>query len=210
MNQHIFPDLRERIESFKKIKISEERLISLSPLINYLRKKLSHTEPVKLNYIGINNSHRSLIAQVWTQVAAVYFNLDIRSYSCGISQRRILPQTIKIMKEHGFKVFKKSSDEQVYFAWYSQEEDPITLFSKKTNDLINPPADFAAVFTFLADPETKLLFDHAEKSIQLDFPDSYSKTDVTSIEKWSEKFSCELFYAISAAETRTIQLKNIT
>ncbi|MGR3811875.1 hypothetical protein [Jiulongibacter sp. NS-SX5] len=186
MNQDLFPEIRKTIIEFEEVEINEKRKVELAPLINYLREKLIHKEPLILNFIGVNNSHRSIIAQIWAETLGHYFNIDVRSFSGGFDSVSLSGKAIEGLRAEGFELIKRR-EKEIYFVLYSDEADPIAVFAKKVDDPINPPAGYIAISI---NPEVK----KDELSDSETFFDFYPDYTVEQLKELANKVSEDLYY----------------
>jgi arsenate reductase len=128
--------------------ISEDRKKDLKEVANYIRTKLSAGKPAKLNFICTHNSRRSHLAQIWTQTAAAFYDIDkIETYSGGTEATALNPRAVAAIERAGFKVEDPGGDNPRYEVSFSEQSQPMICFSKKFDDDINPDNNFAAIMT---------------------------------------------------------------
>jgi arsenate reductase len=128
--------------------ISEDRKMDLKKVTNYIRTKLSAGEAAKLNFICTHNSRRSHLAQIWTQTAAAYYDLQrIATYSGGTESTAFNPRAVQAVDRAGFEIEDPGGKNPRYKVSYSEDSKPMICFSKTFDDTLNPDKDFAAIMT---------------------------------------------------------------
>ena len=136
-------EIQKIISNLSSDSISESRKKHLDELVKIAT---AQSHELSFKFMGFRNSHRSIYAQVWSNVLATQFSLPIKSFSGGFESSSVKDKLIKTLESQGFKILKKrGGKEQVYFVLFSDEQDPITIYSKKHDDPINPPSDFIAI-----------------------------------------------------------------
>lgn len=130
-------------------KLPTERTKKLLVLIEYIQRRSDADEPIRLNFICTHNSRRSHLCQVWAKTIANYHGIEkVKCYSGGTEATAVFPVVIETLKNIGFAITKISNyTNPTYKLSFSQETNPMTLFSKRFNDYYNPKKDFAAVMT---------------------------------------------------------------
>jgi len=128
--------------------ITEDRKKDLKEVAHYIRTKLSAGELAKLNFICTHNSRRSHLAQIWTQTAAAYYDIEgIATYSGGTESTAFNPRAVAAVERSGFKVQDPGGENPMYKVLYSNEAEPMICFSKTFDDAVNPVNNFAAIMT---------------------------------------------------------------
>jgi len=128
--------------------ISEDRKKELNEVAHYIRFKLLAGEPAKLNFICTHNSRRSHLAQIWTQTAAAYYDIEgIATYSGGTESTAFNPRAVAAVERAGFNVQDPGGENPMYKVLYSDEAEPMICFSKTFDDAVNPDNYFAAIMT---------------------------------------------------------------
>lgn len=145
--------VRELEHEFDKIPESRQSL--LKDLTTYIRNRRKDND-IRLIFICTHNSRRSHIAQIWAQTAAYHYNITgIRCFSGGTEETAFHPNAVKALEKAGFRIRKKSSGHNpVYSVYFSDEQKPVTAFSKLYNNPFNPQSDFVAVMTCSAANES--------------------------------------------------------
>ena len=199
----MYKEITHFMLSATKMEIAENRKKQLQQLIAYLQQKINTKQKIRLQFICTHNSRRSILAQVWAQTLAFYFNIDMLfCYSGGTEETAVYPFIIKTLNETGFLIQQLSLGENpVYAIKFSKNEQPIIAFSKKTDAVFNPENKFAAIMT-CSEAETACpIIKGAEKRIPLPYNDP-KKYDDTLLqkEKYQERnrqIAGELFYVFS-------------
>lgn len=183
--------------------IPESRKTILKELTDFVSQKAKSNQAVNLNFICTHNSRRSHISQVWAQAAAQHYHISgVQCYSGGTEATAFNPRAVKAMQDAGFdiQVFKDGTN-PIYKVKFSNEAQPLTVFSKKYDDDFNPKKDFAAIMTCSHADENCPLVLGATKRIALTYNDP-KDFDGTAQEaaKYSERvmeIGREILYAFS-------------
>jgi arsenate reductase len=79
---------------------------------------------------------------------AAYYGIKVKSYSGGTEATAVYSTVIKTLQNTGFMIDKVSEGSNpTYKLNFTDENCPMTLFSKRYNDRYNPNEDYAAVMT---------------------------------------------------------------
>ena len=156
----------------KKILISENRYKYLIKIAETIAKKYRKNELVNLNFICINNSRRSQLAQVWSFFAAHYFNLNIRSFSGGTEIGCFNRSSIKTLQKVGFSFQLNNFSHQnpTYQISFEGNKETLTVFSKLFDDTRNPNS-FIGIMTCAVSDENIPFITSANQLFQLPFED---------------------------------------
>ncbi len=199
----LFPEIQRVVNGFNYENITEERKMTLQPLINFIRAKASENEVIRLNLICTHNSRRSHLAQVWAQAAAAHYGIEnVFCYSGGTEATALFPMVAETLKGAGFKVrIIADGANPLYAIKYADNEHPVMGFSKTYDDEFNPKSEFAAIMTcsqadggcpFIAGAERRI-------PITFDDPKVFDGTPQQA-EKYRERstqIAAELFYVFS-------------
>lgn len=205
MSSKLFPILNSTVEKLTSAfnQIPDERMELLSQLTGFVQSKVLAGQRANLNFICTHNSRRSHISQIWAQTAAYYYNTpDVECFSGGTEATAFNPRAVVAMKDAGFNIEKKKEgDNPLYEVKFDQTVKPITVFSKKYDDLFNLSKDFAAVMTCSHADENCPLIPGASKRITLtyDDPKEFDGTPLET-EKYRERvleIGKEILYAFS-------------
>jgi len=138
--------ISELTEDFESI--PDERKQTLQEVAKYISKELDENDTVKLNFICTHNSRRSHLAQIWTQTAAHYYDIEgVETYSGGTEATAFNPRAVAAVERAGFHVNNPVGENPRYEIKFSEEAEPMICFSKKFDDLENPDKNFAAIMT---------------------------------------------------------------
>lgn len=169
----MYPTLLETIELINNKEIGTERKNILTPLVDFIQKKVDEKKEIRINFICTHNSRRSHLAQIWAQTAAAYFDVpDVICYSGGTEETALFPKVAETLTTQGFSVTKISnSTNPVYAVKYDENNHPVIGFSKKYDHPFNPVQEFAAVMTCSQADGGCPFIAGAEKRIPITFED---------------------------------------
>lgn len=147
-----YPELRHYlIEAITRFDaIPTERKTELAKVADYIRDRLSKSEPAKLTFICTHNSRRSHLSQIWAQVAAEYYGLaGVETYSGGTEATAFNPRAVAAMQRCGLKIVAEvpSDSNPRYNVYTSDSTAPQVCFSKAYGDAPNPTKGYCAVMT---------------------------------------------------------------
>lgn len=130
--------------------IPSDRKAELTIVADYIRERLSTSQPVKLTFICTHNSRRSHLAQIWAQVAAQYYGLSgVETYSGGTEATALNPRAVAAMQRCGLKITvdDPTAPNPRYNVSTSDLSTPQVCFSKSYGDPPNPSKNYCAVMT---------------------------------------------------------------
>lgn len=173
------------IKEFPAIPFSRKKV--LQNLTAFIQERINNEEKVLLNFICTHNSRRSHMAQLWAQAAADFYKLPkVECFSGGTEATAFNESAVTAMRKVGFEISRKeNSDNPQYIVSYSHSSNPITAFSKKYDDPVNPTENFAAVMTCSQADDNCPFINGALTRIALTYDDP-KEFDNTSVE--SEKY----------------------
>lgn len=122
----------------------------LSKVADYIRARLSKSEPTKLTFICTHNSRRSHLSQIWAQVAAECYGLDgVETFSGGTEATEFNPRAVAAMQRCGLKIVADdpAATNPRYSVYTSDSSTPQVCFSKVYGAPPNPCKGFCAVMT---------------------------------------------------------------
>ena len=190
-----------QLQQILELPISDERKAVIEPLRIYLKEQLELENPIRLNFICTHNSRRSQFAQVWAHVAAHHYNLPIQSFSGGVEVTACNPRTVNALKTIGFRVESAGRDNPLYRAFFSDDAEPIRLFSKLYDDAENPQQRFAAIMTCSHADENCPYLPSADVRISLLYEDPKAFDDTPhesqAYTERSLQIASEMFYAFN-------------
>lgn len=180
----LFPEIETSINTFRFESIPTERINILQPLIDYIQQKTNHHQDIRLNLICTHNSRRSILAQVWAQTAAAYYNIEnVNCYSGGTEATALYPMIVKTLEESGFKINTiATGSNPIYTIKYAANSLPLIGFSKVYDNAFNPESEFAAIMTCTQADSDCPFISGAEKRIPIAFEDP-KEFDNTQLQK---------------------------
>jgi len=199
----LFPEIEKVINDLHFESISDERKIVLQPLVDFIQRKASNGQEIRINLICTHNSRRSHLSQVWAQTAATYYNIkNVFCYSGGTEATAMFPMVVKTLVKQGFQIKTiAEGNNPVYAIKYSENEHPIIGFSKTFEDDFNPKNEFAAILTCSSADQGCPFIAGAEVRIPITFEDPQAFDDSPQqAEKYEERslqIATEMFYVFS-------------
>ena len=106
----MFPRIQEIIDKIDFATISDSRKDELKELAAFIQEKREKKEAILLNYVCTHNSRRSQFSQLWSQVAADYYGINVQSFSGGVEVTACNERTIASLERFGFQVRKEGSE----------------------------------------------------------------------------------------------------
>lgn len=195
---NLFPELQEKIQKLKNIKIPADRKEVLKPLINFIQNKKDEEKPVLLNFICTHNSRRSQLCQVWAKTISIYFGIDVECFSGGTEETAFHLNAIAALKRAGFQIDEEEGDNPHFKVKYSEKEKQEVCYSKKYDSEKNPSEGFAAVMTCSHADENCPFIPGADARIALDYKDPKAFDGTPEVtEKYDERsdqIASELIY----------------
>ena len=146
----MFKKLEATINEIKQgfDEIPSDRKKLLSEVADFISQELDENGTVKLNFICTHNSRRSHLAQIWTQTAAAYNNIDgVETFSGGTEATAFNPRAVAAIERAGFEVENPGGENPEYRIQFDENAEPMVCFSKTFDDPANPSKDFAAIMT---------------------------------------------------------------
>ena len=128
--------------------ISEQRKDSLLVLSNALANSYKKNKTICVTIICTHNSRRSHFGQLWLAIAAAYFGFEnIETFSGGTEATAVFKGVMQAMQNSGCVVETGTiyTEQQEYLLKWTDEQKPLTLFSKRFEDEANPSEHFIAV-----------------------------------------------------------------
>lgn len=199
----MYSTLKNTIEKLQYQSISEERKITLQPLIDFIQQKTNDGKDINLNFICTHNSRRSHLSQIWAQTGANYFNIpNVHCYSGGTEETALFPKIAETLTNQGFNISKISNESNpIYTIKIGDNTLPIIGFSKKYNNSFNPASDFVAVMTCSQAGGGCPFIVGAEKRIPITFEDpKISDNTPEQAQVYAERslqIASEMFYVFS-------------
>ncbi|TWU07424.1 protein-tyrosine-phosphatase [Allorhodopirellula heiligendammensis] len=130
--------------------IPEDRKSDLAEVSDYIRERLSKSEPARLTFICTHNSRRSHLSQIWAQVAVDYYGLNgVETFSGGTEATAFNPRAVVAMQRCGLKIVADdpAATNPRYSVYTSDSAIAQVCFSKVFSDPPNPSKGYCAVMT---------------------------------------------------------------
>ena len=187
--------------------IPAERKALLEELSIYIKQKLHSEKEVSLMFICANNSRRSLMAQIWAQAAAEYFNISgIKTFSGGTHKTAFNTSAINALKKAGFKISILNEEKNPkYKVQFAKNVAPVICFSKVYNYAKNPKDGFVAIMTCSDADEACPVVEGAQyrTSIKYENPKKYDRTEkeTEAYEERSLQIGREMLFVFSHVGT---------
>lgn len=140
--------LHERATEFDSI--PDERKSDLGKVADFIRERLSRSEPAQLTFICTHNSRRSHLSQIWAQVAAEYYGLDgVETFSGGTEATAFNPRAVAAMERCGLTITADdpAATNPNYSVFTADASKPQVCFSKVYDAPPNPTMGYCAVMT---------------------------------------------------------------
>lgn len=208
---HVYPVLQKQIQYFEQrfALIHADRKAILHSLTDFIVQQQENRSSVLLNFICTHNSRRSHIAQIWAQCFAHHYEIDnVLCYSGGTEATAFNPRAVQAMRSVGFLIDeKKPGDNPIYEVSFADQANPLTIFSKRYDDPINPKDDFAAIMTCShADENCPVVFGMRKRiSLPYNDPKDFDGTSQEA-EKYIERvleIGSELCYAFWSIKNKS-------
>ena len=120
---------------------------SRKPILQQLAAYVEETDQPKLNFICTHNSRRSHLSQIWAQVFAHYFGIEVATFSGGTETTAFHPNAVEALRRAGLEISGDERDNPRYNVSFSDRAESLVCFSKTFDDEFNPTNDFAAIMT---------------------------------------------------------------
>lgn len=120
---------------------------SRKPILEKLASYVEETDQPKLNFICTHNSRRSHLSQIWAQVFAHHFGIEVATFSGGTEATAFHPNAVDALRRAGLEINRDERDNPMYEVSFSDSAESLISFSKTFDDEFNPTNDFAAIMT---------------------------------------------------------------
>lgn len=184
----------------------------LEPLSFYIFSKIFKGETANLNFICTHNSRRSHLGQIWLQMAAAYYEVElVRAYSGGTEETAFNPRALAALQRAGFAVKKGTGVNPKYKISSDLHTLNLVSFSKKYDHLENPKKHFCAVMTCSeADKACPIIFG-ADLRVKLFYedPKSADGTDyeVNTYDERCFQIATEMFHVMKKVFMKLQRIK---
>jgi len=190
------------------ISISSERKTDLAKVADYIRERVSKSEPAKVTFICTHNSRRSHLAQIWAQIAAEYYGLNgVETYSGGTEATAFNPLAIAALQRCGLQIVADdpTATNPRYRVYTTETAAPQICFSKVYHALPNPTAGYCAVMTCSEADEACPLVLGCNLRVPIRYEDPKVADDTPSeaarYDERSAQICAEMFYLMSLARS---------
>jgi hypothetical protein len=129
--------------------IPANRQKELKKVALFIRTKIQAGEPAQLTFICTHNSRRSHLAQIWTQTAAAYYDVEgVKAFSGGTEATAMNIRTVGALRRVGFSLTETTGGSNpVYLVKFSDSKPEIRGYSKVYSSEGNPKDNYAALMT---------------------------------------------------------------
>lgn len=147
------PDLNPKLLTYCKSlpsefnQIDEGRKAYLNELATYILEQQKDKKAINLLFVCTSNSRRSHMAQVWSQIASIYYNVKmVSTFSGGTEQTKVNKNAIAALEKTGIQLQSNLQGKNpIWIAKIGDKINPMVLFSKKYTDSTNPSQHFGAI-----------------------------------------------------------------
>ena len=182
--------------------IPSHRQTLLLELSDYIAAQIAMQKDINLLFVCTHNSRRSHFGQIWATVAANFFAVQqVHTFSGGTESTCFNKNAIEALISLGFDINATTdTNNPVYHVIFS-EQQTITCFSKRYDDIVNPHANFAAIMTCSdAEQNCPVIFG-ADKRIGIcyDDPKAFDNTPMqeTAYHARCEQIALEMLFVFA-------------
>ncbi|MFN3968188.1 protein-tyrosine-phosphatase [Flavobacterium sp.] len=183
--------------------ISVDRKSDLDEIANYISEQQKEGKDINLLFVCTSNSRRSHMAQVWSQIASVFYEVKmVSTFSGGTEQTKVNKNALRALEKTGIILqSNQQSQNPIWLATIGENIAPLILFSKKYTDSTNPSQNFGAVMVCSEADASCPIVDGADFRLGLPYQDPklFDNTAQES-EKYDERcrqIAREMFYVFS-------------
>ena len=183
--------------------IPADRKEYLNQLVSYIAEQQKAQKVINLVFVCTSNSRRSHMAQVWSQIASYYYNINnVNTFSGGTEKTKVNKNALLALEKTGiFLQSHQQSENPVWFAFVGVKFTPMILFSKVYTDSTNPSKNFGAVMVCAEANESCPIVAGADFRLGLPYqdPKAFDNTAQQN-EKYDERcrqIAREMFYVFS-------------
>ncbi|MFA7273708.1 MAG: protein-tyrosine-phosphatase [Crocinitomicaceae bacterium] len=197
----MFPKIQQVLAKMDSSSISEKRKSELQLLIDYVQEKRKADAAILLNFICTHNSRRSQFSQVWAQVAADYYGIEVTCFSGGVEVTAFNERAVASLERFGFDLQREGNENPKYTVKWNDSKHSLVLFSKLYDDASHPTSGFAAIMTCSHADENCPYVAGCEKRIPIRYedPKNYDDTplEATFYDYRSFEIGTEMMYVFS-------------
>lgn len=183
--------------------IPSDRKEYLNELVSYIAEQQKAQKAINLVFVCTSNSRRSHMAQVWSQIASYYYNINnVNTFSGGTEKTKVNKNALLALEKTGIVLQShQQSENPVWFAFVGVKFTPMILFSKVYTDSTNPSKNFGAVMVCAEANESCPIVSGADFRLGLPYqdPKAFDNTAQQN-EKYDERcrqIAREMFYVFS-------------
>lgn len=195
------PYIEKLTNEFDQIPADRQKELKKAAL--FIRSKIQAGEPAQLTFICTHNSRRSHLAQIWTQTAAAYYDVEgVKAYSGGTEATAMNIRTVDALRRVGFSLSDSSGGSNpVYLVKFSDTKPEIRGYSKVYSAEGNPKENYAAIMTCSqADKNCPVVEGSSFRvAIPYDDPKAADGTpeEVARYDERTQQIGREMFYMLS-------------
>lgn len=183
--------------------IPSHRQTLLRELSDYIATQIAMQKDINLLFVCTHNSRRSHFGQIWAAVAADFFDMQqaVHVFSGGTEATCFNENAIEALRSLGFDINATTdTNNPVYHVIFS-ENQTITCFSKRYDDIVNPHSNFVAIMTCSdAEQNCPVIFG-ADKRIGIcyDDPKAFDNTPMqeTAYHARCEQIAIEMLFVFA-------------
>jgi hypothetical protein len=183
--------------------IPSDRKEYLNELVSYIAEQQKAQKAINLVFVCTSNSRRSHMAQVWSQIASYYYDINnVNTFSGGTEKTKVNKNALLALEKTGIVLQShQQSENPVWFAFVGVKFTPMILFSKVYTDSTNPSNNFGAVMVCAEANESCPIVAGADFRLGLPYqdPKAFDNTAQQN-EKYDERcrqIAREMFYVFS-------------
>ena len=208
--EELFPKLSTYCDKLSEefIQIPDERKAELKDIANFIVEQRKEHKPANLLFVCTSNSRRSHMAQVWSQIASYYYNIDsVFTFSGGTEQTRVNINAIDALNRTGIEIYSNNQgDNPLRYVRVGNKINPWVIFSKKYTDATNPKNNFAAVMVCSEADKACPFVEGAESRIGLPYQDpkefDNSPLKAAKYDERCHQIAREMFYIMDFASKK--------
>jgi len=208
IKEELLPKIKATIQGLELSSISDTRISTLQPFIDYLKNKISKNQAINLNFICTHNSRRSHLSQVWAQTLAEHIGIkNVNCYSGGTEATAMFPAAVKTLQTMGFEINMISETKNpIYAIKYAHNTPAIIGFSKTFDHSFNPKSNFGAIMTCSSADQACPLVSGADGRFPITYedPKAFDHTPQQA-EKYFERsiqIATELLYVMQKSKVK--------
>ena len=194
----LYPELEAYFKSVETKEFSKEHLDALASIKNDISTSHMHYEDWNLIFYCNENTFRSQASQVFAQTLCyAKKHKKIKVFSAGLTSGEINPKLIDYLSKIGYKVAKDEKEGRFkYNVKFSEQADPLVLYSKTTSDKSLPTKDVTSVIVCdtKAEPDCATLKTESTLPLNLAFPKVLATDENDKVETTLKGIAAEMVY----------------